>query len=43
MKPIIENEGHFSFPMLEALAKDNYKKIPIMMGFSSEEMIYYGK
>lgn len=43
MIPLIETDGNYSYQMLEALSKGNFKKIPMMLGFTSEEMIYYGK
>lgn len=35
----MEKEGPFSFQMYEAIEKQNIKKIPLLVGFTSEELL----
>lgn len=37
--PIMEKDGLFSYQMYDCLEKGNIKKIPIIIGFNSEEWI----
>lgn len=41
--PIMEKQGPFSYQMYDALTKGNIKKIPIIIGFNSEEWLYDSK
>ncbi|XP_074034124.1 juvenile hormone esterase isoform X1 [Leptinotarsa decemlineata] len=37
---VIEKQGPFSYPPLQSFMDGNFKKIPILMGFNSEEWLY---
>lgn len=40
---MIEKDGPFSCQMYECIEKGNFKKVPLIIGFNSEEKLTSGK
>lgn len=36
----MEKDGYFKYQMYDCLEKGNIKKVPIIIGFNSEEWLY---
>lgn len=41
--PFVEKEGPFSYEGLPNFAQGNFKQIPLIIGFNSEELIFICK
>lgn len=42
-RPILEKDGPFSYQGLANYRTGNFKKVPIIIGYNSEELISVGK